>query len=273
MYHSHPVKPFWVSAKVCGDLKKGIPLEEALEPSHDHFLGADAVAYGISKTSQLCFSSSVLDLGSGLGGLSVLVQAKYHCHLVVGVEAQQDRVLCAEQINEAAGTSVNVVQDDMLSYLLDQDHRRRFTHVFSFLAILHCPSKGEVLEAIGNVLKDGGSVYIEDYVTRKPTYEEERHALHDVISCPGLLSLSEYIRCLEAGGVSVFEISDMTDKWRDIVVAREADFSAEPPKSPIAKYLTAEELQGARQFSKGVAALFASGAIAGVRISARKMAK
>jgi SAM-dependent methyltransferase len=271
MYEKHPVKPAWVYSKISCDIAAKVPKIDALEPAQDHFLGREAIDYGISKMKPVCENSCVLDAGSGMGGLALYVQLQYHCQTVVGIEIQEDRRLCAEKIGTAVGASVGFVDRDILSYLTEDSHRAKFTHVFSLLTILHCPHKREILEAIGGAMLPDGSLYIEDYVVARTPTADELGRLKSVISCPGLLSLSEYIRCLELGGTKICEIEDVTELWKSIAIERENEFSAEPPQSPLLQQLTSEGIEKARSFAKGVAALFKDGVISGVRISGRKI--
>jgi 2-polyprenyl-3-methyl-5-hydroxy-6-metoxy-1,4-benzoquinol methylase len=272
MYSQHPIKASWVAKKVEQDLTACVDQLVAVDVAHDHFLGRQGTDACISAMAPLNQGSNVLDLGSGLGGPAIYIQLKYDCHSVVGVELQPDRVKCAQAINRMTSAHIHVCEEDMLAHLRDFSSQGRYSHIISILSILHCPHKRDILESIGAALDADGSVCIEDYISTRHLTETEKDLLTSTISCPSLLSLSEYVAALESGGVVSLEVKCMTESWHSVAAQRVVDFGSDPPNSVAAPFLTPDEIVKAREFSAGVETLFKNGIIAGVRISGRKAA-
>jgi SAM-dependent methyltransferase len=270
MYSQHPIKASWVTKKIEQDIAAGVDHVVALDVAHDHFLGRQGTEACIALMAPIDESSSVLDLGSGLGGPALYIRLKYDCHDIVGVELQHDRVVCAQSIGRMTNAHIHFHEGDMLAYLRNNGSLRRFSHIISILSILHCPHKRDILESIGVALDASGSVCIEDYVLTRRVSEKERALLASTISCPNLLSLSEYLAALESGGVGSLEVKSMTEEWYSIASQRVVDFGNDPPNSIATPFLTQGEIDRARGFAAGVETLFKDGIVAGVRITGRK---
>ena len=211
----------------------------------------------------------VLDIGSGFSATGRFLASKYQVY-VTGVELQPEVHKLAEAIirknaEERVVKNVRSVNADFLTLTEDdiygQDERVPFNHALSLLCIVHLPQSARrpFFEQAHRYLKDGGRIYIEDYYQRKPLIDDESAKLRTLVACTFLPTKSEYSATVAEAGFDAIEFEDVTEHWRDILVARAKKYKAQANKSP--------DLE---KFYDTVAELFLGGNLGGVRLTAAK---
>ena len=211
----------------------------------------------------------LLDIGSGFSATGRFLASKYQVH-VTGVELQSEVHELAEAITrknaeERVVRNVRSVNADFLTLteddLFGQDERVSFNHALSLLCIMHLPQSARrpFFEQAHRYLKEGGRIYIEDYYQRKPLIDDERAKLRNLVACTFLPTKSEYSATVVEAGFGALEFEDVTEHWRDILVARAEKYKAKANISP--------DLE---KFYDTVAELFLAGNLGGVRLTATK---
>ena len=211
----------------------------------------------------------VIDIGSGFSATGRFLASKYQVR-VTGVEIQPEIHELAETITrrnaeKPAVKNVRSVNADFLTLTDDevygQNERVPFDHVLSILCVMHLPQSARrpFFEQAHRYLKEGGRIYIEDYYQRKPLTDDERAKLRNLVACTFLPTKSEYSATVAEAGFDAIEFEDVTEHWRDILVARAKKYKAKENKS--------SDLE---KFYDTVAELYVAGNLGGVRLTATK---
>lgn len=270
MYSKHLLSPKYIENELLARGKSfnssDLPIEDLLPLDQDHFGGVNATQNCINAVN-IVHDSTVLDIGSGLGGPSRYIAWKTGCS-IDGVEIQADRYQCAVDLTRRVGfkEKVQFILGDVRQIAIKD---ATYTHVISFLSILHIIGKRNLLKNIGDMLKTGGRIYIEDYCRGKGYTPEQKKFLLETISCPSLLSKNGYIGRLKTGGVQIDEEYDMTTEWSNLAKRRCDDF--ENNMTEKIKIHGREPIQKAIQFSKDVLKLFNNNIITGIRLVGTKV--
>lgn len=231
-----------------------------------HYHGTRAVDEA-SKELELDASSRVLEIGSGLGG--VARRAAYTTGArVVGVELQEDVSDHAATLTERTGLSqlVEHVHGDATKPLPELEGRT-FTHVISFLCLLHIPDKHAILKAAYDALEPGGSLLVEDFYDLALT-KEEKHRLEIDVFAFDLPSRESYETAMADVGFQVKSWTDLTDSWTAFTRERAIAYAADEERHVRVNGVATFETQ--KYFVESVAALFATGHLGGVKYIASK---
>jgi cyclopropane fatty-acyl-phospholipid synthase-like methyltransferase len=267
MYDRHIVSPSELEKqlKTSGKNLETLGHNELIILAHDHFEGWHATER-CASSCKLSQESRVLDVGSGLGGPAVYLASRAGCH-VSGYEIQEDRHAFAQRLACNAGLAGNVTLNncDITEALIPPNF---FTHIISFLSILHMTKKVEFLERMGTFLKPGGRIYIEDYYSSDELIERHRERLLKTISCPSLLTLSAFLACTERSGIHVDHLCDTTNVWSRIAADRLCDFKSKEATNKESHGESA--VQKAEDFFMDVDRLFSDGIIRGFRLIGTK---
>lgn len=268
MYSKHLVSPSNTirALKNAGiDLSHGITVEDLIPYDHDHFGGVEETRRCLMLLS-IERSANVLDIGSGLGGPARFMADHTGCR-VTGVEIQRDRFEAAERFTKAVKLEqlVCFINDDFISAPLGEGS---YTHVVSFLSILHMIDKNGAIGKVGRVLKKGGRVFIEDYYGQAGISDTDQSVLLETISCPGLMSMDEYTKTLEDSGLRICELSDETDCWRKIVKERAEHYNDD--LVTLSRTFGLQAALSAVSFAEGVMKIFDKGLIGGIRVIAER---
>ncbi len=265
MYSKHLVSPSYVEKELEAQGKSinapDLLIDDLLSLDQDHFGGIDATDHCISACN-INASSNVLDIGSGLGGPARYIAWRTGC-CVTGVEIQKARYDFSLYITRKLNLSerVHFIYGDIYELKLPKEH---YTHIISFLAILHLVKKTSFLESLRHLLRVNGQVYIEDYVRGRGYLGENKKDLLEVISCPNLLSTKGFINALNRGALRINTLSDMTPEWMRLARERCEDLKN--------NFLQKREIHGqlaienAILFSNGVLRLFEMKIIKGLQI-------
>ncbi len=267
MYSKHIVSPANFIASLQKDGKfvsDGMAIEDILPYDQDHFGGLTATETCLEL---LTFGDRcrVLDIGSGLGGPARYISYKTGCS-VTGVEIQYDRYSLSKLLTKSIGLEkkVSFIHGDFVSV----DFQQPFSHVISFLAILHIIDKELALVKLANTLQSNGTLYLEDYYRKAPSSAESDQALLETVSCPSLLDLDHYLAVLQDNKIQVERVIDMTETWTRLAIERVENYSQH--YSVMSSDFGEEATANALSFAGGVSMLFHSEIIGGVRIIGRK---
>jgi cyclopropane fatty-acyl-phospholipid synthase-like methyltransferase len=231
----------------------------------DHFGGAAAVEKAIANMP-ISDGAKVLDIGSGFGGPARWIAAKVPNSFVTGIELQWDRHELALELTNKLKLSKQVRH--LHGDAVEEVNRCgcHYSHIVSWLAILHIERKIELLTSLGSVLQFGGRLWIEDYCRVRSLSSDETLALREIISCPNLLTVEEYKGHLMQGGIVAME-EYTTNEWETLANARLANLDKQLDSNDTAYVRSYEK---AKRFSEGVSKLFNDKAIIGVRITGVK---
>lgn len=202
------------------DLESELKVEDLVKFDQIHYHGSETVAKCIEKL-QICESSKVLDVGSGLGGPARYLAYKSGC-TVTGIELQKDLNTIARDLTKRANLSdrVSFIEDNFME--MDLESLPKYDCVVSWLVFLHIKDKKEVLRRCFQCLKPGGKIYVEDYTKNGPFPENEKEMLSKEVhtSSSHLLTQEEYIQELKNVGFVNLEYSNETEDWSKFVKER-----------------------------------------------------
>ena len=235
-----------------------------------HYEGNDAIE-DVIQAIKLNSSSKVLDVGSGFGGVARVLSAESKC-TTVAMELQSDIHNCAEDLTKRCNLSdlVKHVEGDVLNYDLSKlgDGPSTFDGLVSFLVFLHIPDKLSLLNSCANMLKAGGTLFVEYYYRRSSFTDAELESLSTDVFCQDLPTQDEYIAALESAGFDNIQFIDKTKEWATFVKGRLAKF--EGNKETFISSHGEPTYASLHYFYKSVVTLFVGGNLGGVRIIASK---
>lgn len=229
-----------------------------------HYLGTDAVDEAINILN-INSSDRVIDIGSGIGGPARYLANKTGCQ-VTALELQKELHQIGYSLTERCDLThlVNHQCGDILEFPEDD----KFDFVVSWLAILHIPDRHSLFSKCHNILKDEGSMFIEDFYKINEFTEKEKQVLYQDISCEYLPTLEMYKKQIMDCSFRKVEVADKTDSWRKFVEERMEKF-IQDRKHQIEIH-NEEIFDDLNDFYKKMNWLFESGNLGGVRIVARK---
>ncbi len=105
----------------------------------------------------------VLDIGSGLGGIDILLATAHGAAEVVGIDVQDQLVAAARARTEAKGLADRIVYQLVSPGPLPFD-AATFDIVFSKDSIVHIPDKAALYREVRRVLKPGGHFVASDWL-------------------------------------------------------------------------------------------------------------
>ena len=228
-----------------------------------HYFGTSAVDEAMEQL-QLKPGARVLDVGSGLGGPARFIAAKYGVQ-VTALELQEDLHEVAKGLTQRCGLSHLV--EHRCGNVLDGVESGAFDGVISFLCILHIAQRDVLFKVLRGALREGGTMYIEDFVARRAATPAEAEALRIKVQCPRLPTVEAYEADLERAGFGEVDMIDASSAWGDFTASRLVQFRANLHRS---ERLHGKDLtEGLDDFYAIVAGLFQVGAIGGAKITAR----
>lgn len=244
----------------------GAPLtpEQLFPFDQIHYHGTDAVKHAAEKL-QLTPESRVLDIGSGLGGPARFLAHTVGCH-VTALDIQDGMHTIASDLTRRAGLAEKVthVLGDALSYPFPD---AGFDAVVSWLAIHQIPDRPRLLERLRQALRPGGWLYVEDLYARAPFRGDEVADVKQVLYGVTMTGVEEYEREVNGAGLTVVEMSEMSEPWGAFCAERAAAWKAAADRHVrvhgIETYAT---LEG---FFTAVQRLFERGSLGGLRLLAQ----
>jgi cyclopropane fatty-acyl-phospholipid synthase-like methyltransferase len=209
-----------------------------------------------------------VDIGAGLGGPARCLAQRYGCRLTA-VELQPELHRLSEELTALCGLSerVRAVRADAPT-LGGAEWSQRYDHLVSLLAILHIPRRDELFGVCRQLLRPGGTFYIEDFYARRPLTGEEQSTLAGLVACPYLPDEARYREDLARAGLTDMTWTDVTDLWQPWVRDRADTFRLGYPQRV---RLHGEPLAGRlMRFYDAVSTLLTGGGVGGVRLTGRR---
>jgi phosphoethanolamine N-methyltransferase len=155
---------------------------------------------------------SVLDIGSGVGGIDLLLVREYKAASVLGIDVEPSLVEIASARAKEAGLART------LTYQLIEPGPlpvpdESFDVVFSKDAILHVADKERLLSEVNRVLRPGGRLLVSDWLRGEGAHHDAQvqefvsAAEHDFRMC----SLQEMGQLARDAGLTGVELEDRRD--------------------------------------------------------------
>lgn len=247
-----------------------------------NYLAHSSLDTFISKCG-ITSESSVLDVGSGIGGPARYIADKTGA-TVIGVDIQKDCVDAANELTLRCGALSENVEflvgdfcdgsDPSISLLNNKRKKRgqscKFDILTSYLVFLHIPlsKRPTLFSSCFSSLCAGGVMQIEDYVKVNPFSFAERQSLLRDVYCPDLPTKEQYRAALEEAGFVEVEFQSMTSPWNDFVHLRLEEYKKQRERHV---HVHGEAtVKALTHFYQKVADLFAGENLGGVRILARR---
>ena len=143
--------------------------------------------------------------------------------------------------------------------------------IVSWLVFLHIKDRKALFRKCANVIKEGGVMYVEDFVLRDAqhfTRREETMLAKEVYVDHPLPTLQVLQRELDQTGFDMVDVRDMTETWANFVVQRFDTY-----KKNFARHQRVHGKDGARDllsFFGAMKKLFLAGHLGGVAYTARR---
>ncbi|MEM6577049.1 MAG: class I SAM-dependent methyltransferase [Pseudomonadota bacterium] len=230
-----------------------------------HYHGTDALDAAIAACA-IKAGDRVLEVGSGWGGCARYIAHASGAH-VTAVELQDDYHHVGNGLTGRAGLSDHVthINADFLTWPLPD---QGFDHVVSWLALFHIPTRAQYLARIASILKPGGSFFAEDLYQIAAPSPEEATDFQNHLFPNSLVPLPEYRTTLEAAGLRVERLDDMTSDWIAFTQERLGAFRSNRPAYEAVH--GADGYQVIETFYDKMAGYFARGLVGGLRVHAAR---
>ena len=242
-----------------------IPVEVLSQFDQYHYHGTKAVDQAIAEAG-INTSSTVLDVGAGIGGPARYLAHKTGCK-VVALELQEDLNQVGQDLTNRCGMAEHVQHlcGDALQEVFADD---TFDAVVSWLCLYHIPDHKKLFSKLSQPLKSGGVLYAEDLFSLGEFTRSERHELETMLFGNSVHSRKNYIANVEQAGFSSVQFDDQTDDWCQFVDIRiKAHVANFESYSQIHSPEMAETI---KIFYDSVSGLFNGGNLGGVRVKAVK---
>lgn len=190
-----------------------------------HYYG-DAAIDLAAKQLRLQAGGRVVDIGSGFSRTGRYLNQEYGVK-VTGVELQKDIHDLAQLMTSKTGQKDDVISVNGV-FLTAEIPGTPFSHMVSFLCILHIPDRSKLFSKAASSLEKGATVYIEDYFRKGNALSPDISTkLRNYVSCPCLPSREEYINHLEQAGFVDIQFDDVTESWTVFVEQRASAYAAQ----------------------------------------------
>ena len=236
-----------------------------------HYGGADAVEECI-RACELSQSSSVINIGSGLGGPARYMAWKTGCK-VLAVELQEDLHRTASEMTRRVNMNDSVAHmggDFMsLSRFLQPS---TFTTIVSWLTVLHINDRRGLFRKCFSLLKPGGVFYAADFYALARLTVSERSDLRTEVFCDYVPSKEAYISDLEEVGFACERFDDKSEEWTEFTRARASKWNSESEAARVSGLFPGGKDAHSElgKFFDLVSQLFAGGNLGGAVVVARK---
>ena len=97
-----------------------------------------------------------------------------------------------------------------------------FTLAVSQEAFAHIPDKPALVAGIARVLARGGRLVFSDILSHAPLGDDDAQRLYDGMRFSQIATEADYRRWLQASGMTVVEVTDLSAEWTRILVERHA---------------------------------------------------
>lgn len=196
--------------------------------------GAEEVAELLAGVS--IAGDSVLDIGSGLGEIDVLLAALHGAASVVGIDVEPHLIEHARARAARAGfegqVTFRLVEPGPLPF-----SSTSFDTVFTKDAIVHIPDKQVFYAEVARVLRPGGRLVGSDWLRGGPeTYDDAAREWLDVVHLNfELFTLAQCHEALERGGFINVSLRDRNDWYRKEVKVELASLTGDRFRGLVAR--------------------------------------
>jgi SAM-dependent methyltransferase len=168
----------------------------------------------------------VLDIGSGLGGIDVLLASEYGAE-VVGIDVEQELVRRARERVESAGLEDRVrIQRVEPGPLPFEDGT--FDVVFSKDSWIHVEAKAQLFREIHRVLRPGGRLLAGDWMCGPEPFSDHMYYFFELEGLTyHMEALENSGQLLEEAGFVDVELEDITAEYREQAHAEYASMQGE----------------------------------------------
>jgi sarcosine/dimethylglycine N-methyltransferase len=220
-YDFHPISAQQIFDAVAA---RGITREHITEEvlqlhDQDHYGGTAAVDRLMAEAGVMT-ADRALDICSGLGGPARYIAWKTGCQ-VTGIDLTASRVAGAAALTEAAGLA-ELVQFRQGNALALPFADGSFTLAISQEAFAHIPNKPTLVAGIARVLQPGGRLVFSDILSRERLGDDDARRLFDGMRFSEIATEGDYRGWLQAAGMSVVNVIDLSEEWTRILVERHA---------------------------------------------------
>jgi ubiquinone/menaquinone biosynthesis C-methylase UbiE len=266
-YEFHPISAEQVLAAVEARGLLGDCVTEDVLSAHDqdHYGGLDAVER-LMAHARFQPEDRVLDVCSGIGGPARYIAWKTGCR-VTGLDLTASRVEGARRLTELAGLSERVcfLQGNALQMPVEP---ASFTVVMSQEAFAHVPDKPRLIMQCAQALQPGGRLVFSDITHHGRLGADDAARLYEGMRFCEIATAAGYSGWLEAAGMRIVTVVDLTDEWTRILVERHAMYRSLEPQT-VARLGRAHFERYDSAYAHFVG-LYASGVMSGTLIHAVK---
>jgi len=266
-YDFHPISAQQIFDAVAA---RGIAREHITEEvlqlhDQDHYGGTAAVDRLMAEAG-VTAADCVLDICSGLGGPARYLAWKTGCQ-VTGIDLTASRVEGATALTEAAGLAgrVQFRQGNALALPFAD---AGFTLAISQEAFAHIPDKPTLVAGIARVLQPGGRLVFSDILSRERLGEHDARRLFDGMRFSEIATEADYRGWLQAAGMSVVNVTDLSEEWTRILVERHAMYRS--LREQTVARLGRHHFERYDQAYEHFVGLYRSGVLAGALFHARR---
>jgi sarcosine/dimethylglycine N-methyltransferase len=220
-YDFHPISADQVLAAVAA---RGVPrdrITEAVLCAHDqdHYGGLDAVER-LMAHARFRPDDHVLDVCCGIGGPARYIAWKAGCR-VTGLDLTASRIEGARRLTALAGLEpqVDFRQGNALQMPFEP---QAFSALISQEAFAHVPDKPRLIAQCARVLAPGGRMVYSDITHRGGLGADDAARLFEGMRFSEIATPAEYAGWLEAAGLRIVGMLDLTEEWTRILVERHA---------------------------------------------------
>jgi sarcosine/dimethylglycine N-methyltransferase len=266
-YDFHPISAQQIFDAVAA---RGIAREHISEEvlqlhDQDHYGGTAAVDRLMAEAG-VTAADRVLDICSGLGGPARYLAWKTGCQ-VTGIDLTASRVEGATALTEAAGLA-DQVQFRQGNALALPFADAGFTLAISQEAFAHIPDKPTLVAGIARVLQPGGRLVFSDILSRERLGADDARRLFDGMRFSEIATEADYRGWLQAAGMRVVNVTDLSEEWTRILVERHAMYRS--LREQTVARLGLEHFERYDQAYEHFVGLYRSGVLAGALFHARR---
>jgi ubiquinone/menaquinone biosynthesis C-methylase UbiE len=266
-YDFHPISARQIFDAVAA---RGIAQEHITEEvlqlhDQDHYGGTAAVDRLMAESGVMT-ADRVLDICSGLGGPARYIAWKTGCQ-VTGIDLTASRVAGAAALTEAAGLAERV-QFHQGNALALPFADASFTLAISQEAFAHIPNKPTLVAGIARVLQPGGRLVFSDILSRERLGDDDARRLFDGMRFSEIATEADYRGWLQAAGMSVVNVIDLSEEWTRILVERHAMYRS--LREQTVARLGLEHFERYDRAYEHFVGLYRSGVLAGALFHARR---
>lgn len=187
--------------------KKGENREAAIRRTNAQFL----------KDGRLNLKSRVIDLGCGIGSLSLLIAKEFGCQ-VSGVNINKHQLEIARARAKKSGLNINFSEQDIMHQRFGKE---KFDAAFFIDVEPHLPDKRKAIKNIKNLLDDNGRLVMTAWLQGENLTFAQKEFLIKPLCRLGAFPYFEtffgYKKIFTRESFKVIKFQDMTNKVRDFI--------------------------------------------------------